>query len=257
MKSSSSRSVDYDTWAQRKDHINKERKEEKVLKFCHARRVPLHFHYHARTGAWNLRINPAWKHPRSSSFIELQGLEIFSIYEISANSKTNCPHILGLSRHNPAQNTYRIVNSSSIPRQEQSAMNTVSRNREKGYLPTSPGLTRPVLTRRQGMVAAVLIILGASTTTIGDPIPSFVDLFAGTFVSDDSLDSHLVTTLSLWFRTLFVLWLDCKVGFVRGIVEVGEKDDAIRSSAKAGRILCDWDNIYVVLTEWSVCWIKF
>jgi hypothetical protein len=58
------------------------------------------------------------------------------------------------------------------------------------------------------MVAAVLIILGASITTTGDPIPSLVVLFAGKFVSDDdddSLDSHLVTTLSFRFRTLFML----------------------------------------------------
>ncbi|KAJ6671700.1 hypothetical protein OIU85_015444 [Salix viminalis] len=48
VKSSSSRSVDYDTWAQRKHHINKERK---FSGFCHARRVLLQFHYHARTGA--------------------------------------------------------------------------------------------------------------------------------------------------------------------------------------------------------------
>lgn len=86
-------------------------------------------------------------------------------------------------------------------------MHTTSREREKGYLPTSPGLTKPVLTRRQGMVAAVLIILGASITTTGDPIPSLVVLLAGKFVSDDddSLDSHLVTTLSFRFRTLFML----------------------------------------------------
>lgn len=59
------------------------------------------------------------------------------------------------------------------------------------------------------MVAAVLIILGASITTTGDPIPSLVVLFAGKFVSDDddddSLDSHLVTTLSFRFRALFMM----------------------------------------------------
>ena len=104
------------------------------------------------------------------------------------------------------------------------------------------------------MVAAVLIILGASITTTGDPIPSLGVLFAGKFVSDDddSLDSHRVITLSFRFRALFMLRLDCKVGFARGIVEVEEKDNAIRGLAKASRILCDWDNIFVVLTEWSV-----
>lgn len=66
------------------------------------------------------------------------------------------------------------------------------RKLKKGDLPTSPGLTKPVLTLRHGTDAAVFIILGASTTITGDPISS-LDFF--TFAgSSDSVDSHLTFT---------------------------------------------------------------
>ena len=46
------------------------------------------------------------------------------------------------------------------------------REEEEEDLPTSPGLTKPELTLRHGIEAAVLIILGASVTITGDPILS-------------------------------------------------------------------------------------
>jgi len=65
------------------------------------------------------------------------------------------------------------------------------------YLPTSPGLTRPELTLRQGIVAAVLMILGASIKIMGDPI-SNLEGFSGNS-GDDSFDSHLIKATTPFF----------------------------------------------------------
>lgn len=63
------------------------------------------------------------------------------------------------------------------------------------YLPTSPGLTKPELTLRHGTDAAVFIILGASTTMIGEPISSLDFLPADPApAAGGSVDAHLTLT---------------------------------------------------------------
>lgn len=59
------------------------------------------------------------------------------------------------------------------------------------YLPTSPGLMKPELALRHGTEAAVFIILGASTTMMGDPISNFFEPLAAKSLSSCE-DSHFI-----------------------------------------------------------------
>jgi len=69
---------------------------------------------------------------------------------------------------------------------------------EVKYLPTSPGLTKPELTLRQGTEAAVLIIFGASMIIMGDPLSNFERFSSKSFSSDDSFDSHLTNDTEIF-----------------------------------------------------------
>ena len=115
--------------------------------------------------------------------------------------------------------------------------------REKQYLPISPGLTKPEFTRRHGIEVAVFIILGASIAITGDPISSF-ELLAGIPIlgCGSSFDSHFtVTTLGHPLRLLGRL--NCEVELLKslehGIVAGEERDDAISrgSNVYENRIL--------------------
>lgn len=63
------------------------------------------------------------------------------------------------------------------------------------YLPTSPGLTRPPLARKQGTEAAVFSSFGASITIMGDPISIFDTFFDDDDDDDDddSFNSHFIS----------------------------------------------------------------
>jgi hypothetical protein len=86
------------------------------------------------------------------------------------------------------------------------------------YLPTSPGLTKPELTLRQGTEAAVLIIFGASMIIMGDPLSNFERFSCNSFSSDESfeIDSHLTNANEIFGLccSYFKLLLNFKNGFV-------------------------------------------
>lgn len=112
------------------------------------------------------------------------------------------------------------------------------------YLPTSPGLTRPELTRRQGTDAAVLIIFGASTTMIGAPTSR-----------DPFPDSHLTTMLEL-----VLLAPDLFFGAAMSMTGFSHRNEALaegRDSAMAALMVNGADTASLSISyprrKWIMC----
>jgi hypothetical protein len=177
VKSSSSCSVNYDIWARREYHIDKLRKNKREksqalpCKAC-STTLPLSHPYRSMKSS-----DPTWKQPRSSSFTELQGLEIFAIYEIGANSKTNCPHILGLSWHNSAHNSYRIVYSSILGQQQSAIYAHIFKRAREGLPSHITRLNEAGVNPEAGHGCCCLDHFGSLNNNYRRPYPKFGSTF--------------------------------------------------------------------------------